>query len=178
MPGGRSFLWAAGLLPGSSDLPEGHPPPVSAERCRTGLRSEPLLPSYLVLLRVGFALPPVSPPGRCALTLSPLEGNRTFSPLPRPAHASLAAASRRARRYIFCGTFRTGQTPQDCSRNARPILAVSQHTALRSPDFPPPGRRAKRRRGAITRPAHLSTHSMMHPGAYCNSCAGPLRNLG
>jgi len=33
------------------------------------------------LLRVGFALPPLSLPGRCALALSRLSG-RTFSPLP------------------------------------------------------------------------------------------------
>ena len=38
--------------------------------------------------------------------------------------------------------------------DARPILAVSQHTALRSPDFPP------RRAGAITRPARRSSSSM------------------
>ena len=35
-----------------------------------------------------------------------------------------------------------------------PRLAVSQHPALRSPDFPRPGRRSRRRLAAATQPAH------------------------
>ena len=90
--GRRSFLWAAELLPGSSDLPESYPRPLPG-----GVGwSEPLLLSYLVLLHVGFPLPRPSPSGRCALTLSSRR-NRTISPLPRLATG----------RYIFCGTFRT-----------------------------------------------------------------------
>ena len=42
-------------------------------------------------------------------------------------------------RYIFCGTVRIGKTPWPLAQEARPTLAVSQHTALRSPDFPLPG---------------------------------------
>ena len=45
---------------------------------------------YLVLLRVGFALPPVSPPARCALTapFHPyLTTVRTFAALPRSIEA-------------------------------------------------------------------------------------------
>jgi len=42
-------------------------------------------------------------------------------------------------RYIFCGTVRIGKTPPGCAGEARPTLAVSQHTALWSPDFPLPG---------------------------------------
>ena len=110
------------LLPGSSDLPESDPRPLPG-----GVgRSEPLLLSYLVLLHVGFALPRPSPSGRCALTLSSRR-SRTFSPLPRLATG----------RYIFCGTVRTCPTPRAEAKEARQILAVSQHTALRSPDFPP-----------------------------------------
>ena len=120
--GRRSFLWAAELLPGSSDLPESYPRPLPG-----GVGwSEPLLLSYLVLLHVGFTLPRPSPSGRCALTLSSRR-NRTISPLPRLATG----------RYIFCGTFRTCLTPRAGAKEARQILAVSQHTALRSPDFPP-----------------------------------------
>jgi len=66
------------------------------------------LPSYLVLLRVGFTMPPVSPPGRCALTLIPGD--------PGPHLFTLTAPDRPkapARRYIFCGTFRTRGVPPD-----------------------------------------------------------------
>ncbi|GEM_PF-6926920 len=50
-------------------------------RPEDALRDGPSLLSYLVLLRVGFTLPPASLPARCALTLSRKCG-RTFSPLP------------------------------------------------------------------------------------------------
>jgi len=46
------------------------------------------LPPYLVLLRVGFAMPRTLLPGRCALTA--------------PFHPYLACAGR----YVLCGTFR------------------------------------------------------------------------
>src|SRR5689334_22915963 len=62
------------LLPGSSDLPESQ-------------RSEPLLLSYLVLLRVGFTLPARLLVPRCALTAP-------FHPYPSSG------------RYIFCCTVR------------------------------------------------------------------------
>jgi len=73
----------------SSDLP-GNPcgPHVAARN-----RSFP----YLVLLRVGFTLPPMLPPARCALTAP-------FHPY-RPATSGL-------RRYIFCGTFRRLTPPR------------------------------------------------------------------
>ena len=96
--GWRSFLWAAELLPGSSDLPGSLPP----SPCGPRLRSGPLLLPYLVLLRVGFSLPRTSPSGRCALTLSPVQRDRTFSPLPRPLHGCRGRS--KSRRYIFCGT--------------------------------------------------------------------------
>jgi hypothetical protein len=62
-----------------------------AARRGTQGRSSP----YLVLLRVGFTLPPMLPPARCALTA--------------PFHPYLPAGGRAAgrdRRYLFCGTFR------------------------------------------------------------------------
>ena len=70
----------------SSDLPGSPCGPHVADEIR-------LLP-YLVLLRVGFTLPPVLPPARCALTA--------------PFHPYRCRC--RHRRYIFCGTFR-GLTP-------------------------------------------------------------------
>ena len=48
---------------------------------------------YLALLRVGFALPPMSPSGRCALTAP-------FHPYPD-----------RSGRCVFCGTFRRVAPP-------------------------------------------------------------------
>lgn len=56
---------------------------------------------YLVLLRVGFTLPPVSPPARCALTAP-------FHPYLATYCASRSRAN--TRRSVFCGTFR-GLTP-------------------------------------------------------------------
>ena len=59
---GRSFLWAAHYCAAQATYPE-----VVARRA--GTRSGGLeLPPYLVLLRVGFALPAALLPRRCALT--------------------------------------------------------------------------------------------------------------
>ena len=77
---------------------------------------------YLVLLRVGFTLPPVLPPARCALT-APFHpypaSSRTHTTLlrghiPRLLHGHIprcCAGTYRAycagtRRSVFCGTFR------------------------------------------------------------------------
>jgi hypothetical protein len=131
--GRRPFLWAAELLPGSSDLPESRfRPPANR---RTGWSEQPLLP-YLVLLRVGFSLPRMSPYARCALTLSPhgKPGDRTFSPLPRPAASH--ATRTLTRGGIFSVALSVPAQPS-AEPKAAQILAVSQHTALRSPDFPP-----------------------------------------
>jgi hypothetical protein len=57
-----------------------------------------LLP-YLVLLRVGFALPPLLPTARCALTAP-------FHPYRPPVR------NRRLGRYVFCGTFRRLAPPR------------------------------------------------------------------
>ncbi len=65
---------------------------VRAARCGLG-RVFP----YLVLLRVGFTLPPTLPPARCALTAP-------FHPY-RPVADGF-------RRYVFCGTFRRLAPPR------------------------------------------------------------------
>src|SRR5262249_11285235 len=98
---------ASSLLTRSSDLPE-------------GIRRA-VLPSYLVLLRAGFCLPPVSPRARCALTAP-------FHPYP-PSPFGLRRAStgacppkrafaREGGRCVFCATVLrvapTGRYPAHC----------------------------------------------------------------
>jgi len=115
------------LLPDSSDLPESRLSSLAAIRDEgAALRSGQPLLSYLVLLRVGFTVPRMSPPERCALTLSPQAG-RTFSPLP---------VQRRAVSFLWHCPYRRRTSRQ--IGNPPPTLAVSEHTALRSSDFPPP----------------------------------------
>jgi len=71
------------------------------------------------------------------------EATRTFSPLPRIAPpvfppGAFGAADSIAPgtgRYVFCGTFRTGDV-RPPRWNPSPALAVSEHTALWSSDFP------------------------------------------
>ena len=70
-------------------------PHTSSNLPESDTRAAPKL-SYLVLLRVGFAVPFVLPPTRCALTA--------------PFHPYLGC--RHPRRYIFCGTFRRLTPPR------------------------------------------------------------------
>src|SRR5690348_18501838 len=97
-------------LPGvSCDRPErrrGGPPgiPAHGDTCR----------SYLVLLPVGFALPPPLPAARCALTAP-------FHPCRPPAPRRRAGSA-----VCFCGTFPgvapAGRYPAPCLRGARTFL--------------------------------------------------------
>jgi len=59
-------------------------------------------PPYLVLLRVGFALPAALLPRRCALT-APFHPYPTHSRKSRRIHV---LSPEWAGRYVFCGTFR------------------------------------------------------------------------
>src|SRR6184192_1057144 len=72
--------------------------------------------SYLVLLPVGFTLPPPLPAARCALT-APFHPYRPPDPRMGPDQA---------RRYVFCGTFPgvapAGRYPAPCLRGARTFL--------------------------------------------------------
>ena len=103
-------------------------------RPEDALRDGPSLLSYLVLLRVGFTLPPASLPERCALTLSRRSG-RTFSPLPCFSAAAKAPADEQG------GIFSVALSVSKVDRSGFPehpplTLAVSEHTALWSSDFP------------------------------------------
>ena len=102
-----------------------------------GLRpGRPQTPPYSALLRVGFSLPAVSPRRRCALT-APFH----------PCHP-------RSRPREFGGMLSVALSL------GSPPLAVSQHAALWSPDFPP---RLLRRRG--DRPARSANTPRVAPGA-------------
>ena len=61
---------------------------------------------YLVLLRVGFTLPPVSPPARCALTAPFHPYPVALRHSPRHGAVSCRASCAGSRRSVFCGTFR------------------------------------------------------------------------
>ena len=103
------------LLLGSSDLPGG----CGAPSRHASLRSPRAcweIPPYLVLLRVGFALPAALLRRRCALTA--------------PFHPYLSLA---ARAVCFLWHFPSSD-PALTSAGALPD--VIRHTALRSSDFP------------------------------------------
>jgi len=112
------------LLSGSSDLPESHLPP---RKPGAALRSGPLLLSYLVLLRVGFTVPPTSLSGRCALTAP-------FHPYPVPGRQQ----SGKDRAVYFLLHFPCRRRTSRPAGNPPPTLAVSEHIALWSSDFPLP----------------------------------------
>jgi len=116
-PAGRSFLLAAHCWTALATYPE-----VVTHRADT-CASEPALPPYLVLLRVGFALPASLLPRRCALTA--------------PFHPYLNVA---AKAVCFLWHW-----PSSGLESAVPD--VIRHTALRSSDFPPSLRRATVRSG-------------------------------
>ncbi len=98
--------------------------PCGSPRWRTGparrtvFRAAPFFPSYLVLLRVGFTLPP-------NVTAGAVRSYRTFSPL--PAHLADAQAVSSLWHWPSGSLYAA-------------IPDVIRHTALRSPDFPPPRR--------------------------------------
>jgi hypothetical protein len=113
--------WACGAV---TAIPLGRPlPDASCDRPERRRKGPPgtsgSLPdacrSYLVLLPVGFSLPPPLPAARCALTAP-------FHPC-RPPEACRG----QARRYTFCGTFPgvapAGRYPAPYLRGARTFLS-------------------------------------------------------
>ncbi len=56
------------------------------------------MPPYLVLLQVGFTVPPA--------LAGAVRSYRTFSPLPIPGTTDGIAGGSVYRRFVFCGTFR------------------------------------------------------------------------
>jgi hypothetical protein len=83
-------------------------------------RANPKFPPYLVLLRVGFALPAALLQRRCALT-APFHPYHAAVAASRPQARSKQEAATTARRYVFCGTFRrmSGSQPSRQARRMR-----------------------------------------------------------
>jgi hypothetical protein len=105
---GRSFLWATHRCEALATYPKvGRTEPA---RVRNLIRKSSLgLPSYLVLLRVWFALPVALLRRRCALTA--------------PFHPYLDLE--RYRRYVLCGTFRrTDLNPPSRTLSGTPLCGV------------------------------------------------------
>ena len=106
IPLGHALLRGSSDLPGGCGAPSRHAFPANPKACRE-------IPPYLVLLRVGFALPAALLRQRCALTA--------------PFHPYLSLADPAV---CFLWHFP--------SNRLEPALPdVIRHTALRSSDFPP-----------------------------------------
>jgi len=128
---GRSFLWAAHYCAALATYPK-----VVTRRAGTCL-AEAGLPPYLVLLRVGFALPAALLRRRCALT-APFHPYLAVVLSPRPGVPRQTYNDGEA--VCFLWHFpSTGLEPG--------LPDVIRHTALQSSDFPPSLRRATVRSG-------------------------------
>ena len=130
---------------------------------RTSLAPGPRIPPYLVLLRVGFTLPPALPPERCALT-APFHPYRCAEQTAGRIHrlfrvallrgVATAVVPGKPGQHGYCGSRETlrphpkkrrGVAEAVCFlwhwpsvRLEAHIPDVIRHTALRSSDFPPP----------------------------------------
>ena len=126
---GRSFLWAAHYCTALATYPK-----VVTRRAGTCL-AEAGLPPYLVLLRVGFALPAALLRRRCALTapFHPYLAVALSLAVANQAHSDDEAV------YFLWHFPSTGLEPG--------LPDVIRHTALQSSDFPPSLRRATVRSG-------------------------------
>src|SRR5271166_3888782 len=118
IPLGRTSLHGSSDLPGSCGAPSRHAPAVPSGPRTIALnrRNGGILP-YLVLLHVGFSLPPPLLAARCALTA--------------PFHPYLACAGR----YVFCGTFRQRRL-NDAARTLSGTLLCGVRTFLCLPAQP------------------------------------------
>ncbi len=111
-----------GFCPDATAIPLGRPSPGASSNqperqgLRTGPRGEPARRSYSVLLPAGLAMPPTSPPARCALAA--------------PFHPCLRGLAT-GRAVCFLWRFPWG----------RPRRTLSGAASVWSPDFPPQEKR-------------------------------------
>ena len=112
-------------------------------------------PPYLVLLRVGFTMPPPLPSERCALT-APFHPYRTGNQGLRPSGQMYVPKHKQPAVSSLWHWPSTGL-------DAR-IPDVIRHTTLRSSDFPPPGRKAP----AAT--ARSSCHRLVYREFFLRTC--------
>ncbi len=139
------------------------PPGARTERatpCGSGVAPTPRRPC-LALLPVGVAWPPGSP-------RTPVVSYTTFSPLPDRQIGRLASGVWGNRQGMPppLPTDQFASLPPPTRRSVSvalsvglPRLGVTQHRALRSPDFPHPAPCAERDRLADLGPLHLNTPS-------------------
>src|SRR5262249_47385507 len=146
IPLGRALLCASSDLPGGLTHRAGTSPPWESHPSKIAKGGPPRagVPPYLVLLRVGFALPASLLTRRCALT-APFHPSPAHSRNPAysesvallRARTRMAGPPEWAGRYIFCGTFRREISHSCAKKHARmsnPLPDVIRHTALRSSD--------------------------------------------
>ena len=102
--------------------------------CRIGpmrnrrLALGPGFPPYLVLLRVGFTLPPPLLTERCALT-APFHPYPDWPSRPKPFRPIVRVEARTTGRYVFCGTSRP-RTLKPASRTLSGTLPSGVRTFL------------------------------------------------
>jgi hypothetical protein len=135
----QPFIWAGSCL--------------SAQATYPGAARAALSPPYLVLLRMGFAVPFLLPETRWALTLQSRDrhapcGAHTVSPSPDPTSFSLQERDFAAlRSQSWASAIGSLFSVALSIASRRP--AVSRHPALRSPDFPLRKRIAQRLPGQL-----------------------------
>ena len=88
------------------------------------------LPPYLVLLRVGFTMPPALPPERCALTAP-------FHPYPGAGIFATTVVSGKPDQHGYCGS-RDALEPEGERGSRGGFFSVA--LAVRGPSSPRPGR--------------------------------------
>jgi hypothetical protein len=136
-------------------------------------------PPYLVLLRVGFTLPPALQPERCALTapFHPYPGTET-----EPAGQAQPAVSGSSATSLFRSSRGVAEAVSflwhwpSASLEAR-IPDVIRHTALRSSDFPPPAALTRAKAPGSDRPVLLPEFSLPRIELYHAQKGGKVRSV-
>jgi len=130
-------------------------------RCAAEPGSGSRFPPYLVLLRVGFTLPPTLPAERCALT-APFHPYRTGRPGLRPSGQLRVPKHEHPAVSFLLHWPSMGFEAH--------VPDVIRHTALRSSDFPLPAGFACANPSGSDRPVLLPRYSVAQIGIYETNC--------